>query len=277
MDDARDGRSGLDRTHGLGSRVRWLVWNGQEARLRSPLRLLVGAIVLAVLALLVGLSLRLVDPMAVAAGSPVGSALVVTGLYLVAMAVFVGGLFGLGHLIDRREIQDFGLGVDRRWWRDLGFGLALGVALPTVLFLVEWLAGLVTVTGIFVSQSGAFLSLGAAPVWVGLLSMALVFVGVGVFEELLVRGYLLTNVAEGLADVRGLGQRSAVVGATVLTAGCSADSTPRTRTRRCSRPRASRSSVSCSVSGTPSPTAWASPSASTSPGTPPWAPCSASR
>ncbi|HMB50011.1 MAG TPA: CPBP family intramembrane glutamic endopeptidase, partial [Natronoarchaeum rubrum] len=102
---------------------------------------------------------------------------------------------------------DFGFRLDRDWWLDFVFGLALGVGLMTLVFLVELAAGWVRVTGTLRASAGA-------SVPVALAGAVVLFVAVSIGEELLLRGYLLTNLAEGL---RGLGPAVAVALATLLS------------------------------------------------------------
>ena len=102
-------------------------------------------------------------------------------------------LFLAGKLLDRRPFADFGLHLDRRWWRDLGFGAALGAGLMALIFAVELAAGWIEVT--------AFLAVArpGSSFWLALLGALVVFVCVGIYEEMLSRGYQLRNLAEGLA------------------------------------------------------------------------------
>jgi hypothetical protein len=118
----------------------------------------------------------------------------------------VAAVGAVGWGVDRRRFADFGFGVDRDWWVDLGFGFGLGAALMTLVFLVELALGWVVVVGTFAPR-GSFLA--------GFLAVLALFVVVGVQEELLARGYLLTNVCEGL---RGwLGDRGATAVAVVVS------------------------------------------------------------
>jgi endonuclease-3 len=120
-----------------------LVWNGRTRRPRLPWRFVAVFVVLAVLALaagVVGQSLR--APLVAAFGlvAPAAQATAAAGnavFAAVQVVVFVGAVYLTGRFVDRRRFRDFGLHVDRAWWTDLGFGLALGAALMTGIFLVE--------------------------------------------------------------------------------------------------------------------------------------------
>lgn len=112
----------------------------------------------------------------------------------------------VGRFMDRRPFKDFGFHFDGGWWLDLCFGLLLGAALMTGIFLVESALGWVTVTGSFRPSSP-----GVPFVFAILLPLA-AFVLVGFYEELFSRGYQLRNMAEGL-NYPGLGPRGAVLAA----------------------------------------------------------------
>ena len=108
--------------------------------------------------------------------------------------------------MDRRPFKDFGFHFDGGWWLDLFFGLLLGAALMTGIFLVELALGWVTVTGSFRTSSPGI------PFVPAILLPLAAFVLVGIYEELFSRGYQLRNMAEGL-NYPGLGPRGAVLAA----------------------------------------------------------------
>jgi hypothetical protein len=182
------------------ARLRRLVWNADERRPRAPIRLVAGIVVVAVT--LVGVaflvqSLRSLLPSVLL----VERSLFVVVVTAASGAASVVAVAAVGWLIDRRRLADFGLGLDRDWWLDLGFGLALGAGLMTLVFAVELALGWVVVTGTLAPR-GSFLS--------GFLAVCVLFLVVGVQEELLARGYLLTNVCEGLVGWLGTTGATAV-------------------------------------------------------------------
>ncbi len=181
----------------------------EEVRLRAGWRLLVQLLLYTIgvslfgsftLAALAGLSPGVrTDP------SPYLSVLFYAGAALVATA----SVWACGRSLDGRPFSGFGLRLDRAWWSDLGFGLLLGALLMTGIFLVQLAAGWASVTGTFVGvEGGAFFPAILAP--------AALFVCVGFYEELVSRGYQLTNLAEGL-NVAAVGPRGAIVLAWVLS------------------------------------------------------------
>ncbi|WP_136717684.1 CPBP family intramembrane glutamic endopeptidase [Halorientalis salina] len=204
------------RDGGAGT-LRRVFWNTTEHRLRMPWRLAGGLTAFLVVTLAVGLFTSLL-PTAGGLDGPYLPALYGTVLYLAITTALLVALVGISYVVDRREFTDLGLGFDRQWWRDCAFGLALGVVLPTAVFLVQLAAGWVTVTGVLVTSRGSLLPFGTAPAWFALVLVGFFFVGVSVFEELVVRGYLLTNIAEGLAGFWRVGVRGAIWIATLVTA-----------------------------------------------------------
>jgi hypothetical protein len=190
---------------------RTFLWNEAERRPRALLRvvLLVVVTVLLTVGTSVGASGVLGD-LAATLDAAVGDA-VAAAVGAVVSIGFTGGVVSLsvliaGRYVDRRRLRDFGFRLDRGWWLDCGFGLALGAGLMTLLFLVYLAAGWVEITGTLQPRAGFAARF---------LGLAGVFLIVGVYEELLARGYLLTNAAEGL--VGWVGERGAVAGATALS------------------------------------------------------------
>lgn len=190
-----------------GSGPRMFV-NG-EGRLRAGWRLLFQFLLNYTAAAFVG-SVLLAAAGGLAAGgtlqpSSAQSVLPYAGAALAAVAsVWVAGRF-----LDRRPFSGFGLRLNRRWWSDLGFGLLLGASLISGIFLLQLAAGWVTVTGSFEAAGGGTF-------FPAILAPAVLFLCVGFYEELVSRGYQLTNLAEGL-NLPGLGPRGAILVAWVLS------------------------------------------------------------
>ncbi len=95
-----------------------------------------------------------------------------------------------GWLLDKRKFVDFGFHFSRQWWLDLIFGLGLGAALMIMIFVIEWAFGWVSIKALFYSPDNSFVS--------GWLAALVAFIAVGIYEEMLSRGYHLRNLAEGL-------------------------------------------------------------------------------
>lgn len=184
-------------------RVAWTFWNAETRRLRLPWRLLL---------FVVGLVFAFLP-----FGIPgVGEAFVLTGLpvlaarapALVAQGVVVIVVVGVAAVVlDRRYVVDYGLHLDRAWGREFAVGLALGAGLMTGIFVVAYALGWLRVTGMS-------LAAGTLPTF---LLVTVAFLAVGVYEELIARGYLLVNLAEGL-QVGPIGPREATAIASAASA-----------------------------------------------------------
>ncbi|HEC22651.1 MAG TPA: CPBP family intramembrane metalloprotease [Chloroflexi bacterium] len=136
--------------------------------------------------------------------------LVSAAFTLISLVAMVASVWLAGRLLDRRPFADFGFHLSPAWWRDLGFGLALGAALMALIFLVEFSAGWLAVSDVFVAPAGG------PPFALAIFFPLVQFVSVGIYEELFSRGYHLKNLAEGL-NFRPLGPKGAVVAAMLLS------------------------------------------------------------
>ena len=130
---------------------------------------------------------------------------------VVRTVVAIGVVGLIGRLLDRRRLRDFGLNLSRDWLADFLFGLVLGAGLMTGVFLVELGLGWLEVTGTYRTTIA-----GESFVW-AILAPAVLFTGVAIVEELLARGYLLRNVAEGLAFPSLGGARGGLVVACLIS------------------------------------------------------------
>jgi membrane protease YdiL (CAAX protease family) len=123
----------------------------------------------------------------------------VTGLLAATLTVWLAGRF-----LDRRSLSEFGFRLGAGWWLDLLFGMVLGALLMTAVFFAELGLGWVRVTGAFETYGTN------APLAVSLLLPTAAFLCVGVYEELVFRGYQLKNAAEGL-NYPSIGPRAAIL------------------------------------------------------------------
>jgi uncharacterized protein len=176
--------------------------NPEERRLRAGWRLLIQGIIFVALVLLFQVISGIVASVAMAAaGEDLTDPAVIQALannpYLRVLssigsviAIFVSFLIA-ARWLDRRPITDFGFHLNANWWADFGFGLVLGALLMAFIFAVELAAGWITITGTL--QGSPQMSF-----WPAVISWLIVFICVGIYEEMLSRGYHLRNLAEGL-------------------------------------------------------------------------------
>ncbi len=173
-------------------------WNGPERRLRAYLRIISFTGMLMILTVLISF---LTVPLAIiltpnlsfgdlVAGTLPDAPLIVAFNTLGVLAATVITLLLGARFLDRRPLAEYGLRFNPAWWLDFGFGLALGAGLMLLIFLIQLSLGWVTITG-FAAAGTARMSF--APAW-GL--ALLTFISVGIYEELISRGYLIKNMAE---------------------------------------------------------------------------------
>ena len=89
--------------------------------------------------------------------------------------------------VDKRPFGLIGINFSEGWLKELSIGLGMGFGLLTLLFLVFWITGLAEVT------AGAMNS----TVAISMLIFLLLFILVGIVEELMTRGYLFHVFIEG--------------------------------------------------------------------------------
>lgn len=105
---------------------------------------------------------------------------------------FIASVWIAGHFLDKRSFKDFGLEFDRRWRNDFFMGTLIGTGAMSVIFLIEWSSGWISVSGFgwqATSQGSFGWSIGGS-----FLAMLMV----GFHEELFSRGYQILNLSEGL-------------------------------------------------------------------------------
>jgi membrane protease YdiL (CAAX protease family) len=184
-----------------------ILWNKEEARLRAGWRLVLQFVILILfMVILAILDSNLADSLP---RSPMGeSDSILVPIEL--LAAFLLSVWFAGRFLDRRRFADFGFRLSPSWWFDLGFGLALGALMMIMIFLIELVAGWATITETFKSGVNGI----AFPI--DILWALVTFICVGIYEELLSRGYQLKNLAEGL-NFKFFSPKSAVVLAALHT------------------------------------------------------------
>lgn len=191
--------------------VNRLFWNRAEQRWRAGWRIALYSLLW--VAIQVASSLVIQSPLRMAlvvllpAFAPIAGEL----LFYMSNALLVIGLTWLmARNVDCRTLADLGLRLDRHCWEDLGFGLLLGVGLMTLIFVIEWGLGWIHVTAyLHTTLPGTTFKIA---IW----QPILLFIAVGINEELLSRGYHLRNLAEGL-NFGVLGPRLAIVLAWIIS------------------------------------------------------------
>ncbi|HKK46690.1 MAG TPA: type II CAAX endopeptidase family protein [Balneolaceae bacterium] len=177
--------------------------NNQEQRLRAGWRLLVQFILMFLITGFFQLGIMLVWKSSLSLEQTI--------------PLFIGILTSVwiaARFFDGRSLVDYGLEFDRRWEKEFLIGTGIGLFAMGAIFLVEWLAGWLTVSGFGWQESTNF-GWKLAAAFVAMLM-------VGFHEELLSRGYQILNITEGLRYPQ-LGSRWPVIIAILATSllfGC---------------------------------------------------------
>jgi len=215
-----------------------IFWNRQDQRLRSGWRIFLLVLVYYLLAMILPILIGFITgPISDAAGlaGHIAASVEATGnfplatnapdytarltqfahqvaalplRYAVMAVTGLAVLWLAARLLDNRKLTDYGFHLNRRWWVDFGFGLLLGALLMAFVFLFETASGWLTVKGTFYSP--------VLPFWVLMILGLLNYIGVGLNEEILARGYALRNLAEGL-HLPKISARAAFVASYLIT------------------------------------------------------------
>jgi membrane protease YdiL (CAAX protease family) len=182
--------------------IKSIFWNATERRLRAVWRIAITGTCtfVACLVAVIFVYLLLGDDM-----DALSASTVITFIY-VSAGVIMGGW-----LLDRRDWRSFGLRFSRRWLMDLMFGLALGVVLVAANVIGLLYAGYAErASASTVWMRGELTELPGLPV------LVVLFICVGIYEELAFRGYLLKNLAESW-NWRRVGAPASVLASMLVT------------------------------------------------------------
>jgi len=178
--------------------IRNIFWNTEQAHLRAGFRILIQ--LSAFFILMKSLAALLDVPSEITKNLPVWVFLFVAAVWLfrVLISVWLSGRY-----LDRRTFADFGLRLNKIWWQELAFGLGLAVLLISSVFLIELATGWETISDTFhtANNEQSFI--------LKLIVFVILFVAVGFSEELMYRGYHLTNIAEGF-NIRAIGPKYSI-------------------------------------------------------------------
>ncbi|HJL16707.1 MAG TPA: CPBP family intramembrane glutamic endopeptidase [Sandaracinaceae bacterium LLY-WYZ-13_1] len=174
--------------------LRWPVWNDAERRPRALVRVALQLAMLAAFSAFVQLAFAEAREAVRGSDDRTGhpeAVFALGALFMVSVGVTLQSVrLGVAHL-DRRSLDALGFRVDGRWWVDLAYGVALGAVLMLGILGAEVALGLATYGE--APEIG-----GDVPRWAYVPATVFAFVSVAVIEEVVFRGYQLTNLAEGL-------------------------------------------------------------------------------
>lgn len=163
-----------------GFRLTWPFWNPSERRVRAGWR------IVAMLALYL---VATIATMRLAEAVLGDRARLVAPLALVAVALVA--VWVPARVLDHRPLRSLGLECDRTRLRQFGVGVVLGTGLMGGVLVIYLAAGWARVTGWFVAEDEQFLASFAL--------LVATYAAVAFLEELLFRGYFVTNLVEGFS------------------------------------------------------------------------------
>lgn len=157
-----------------------------EPRLRAGWRLLLHTLLIEVIAIIVFLlymsvinfaSLEIDDETATSAGLQ---------LLIITLATWIACRY-----LDRRSLRSLGFKWNTLSLRDLAFGFVVSALLMGSIFVLEWGVGWLRIESVMWRMT-------PSTTLTTVLNVLAVFIAVGLYEELLFRGYRLQNLIEGL-------------------------------------------------------------------------------
>ncbi len=112
--------------------------------------------------------------------------------------------------LDKRAWSEYGVTVNKSWSKECFLGFTLAALAIVLIFLIEYLAGWLTVTGFGWQQNSNDNFL-----W-SFTAYFLFMLFVGFYEELIFRGYQIINLSEGL-NMPSISRKQAALLAVILT------------------------------------------------------------
>ncbi|HET7010523.1 MAG TPA: CPBP family intramembrane glutamic endopeptidase [Anaerolineales bacterium] len=129
---------------------------------------------------------------------PIGWGVMIAVSSVVSAVVFVGGSYLARRFLDRRSFVSLGFAIDRHTLPDLLVGFLIPLPMMSAVFLIE------SSMGWILWEGWAWQEATAASVILGLAGGLVLFIGVGIAEETMSRGYQLQNLAEGIGLPKAL-------------------------------------------------------------------------
>lgn len=137
----------------------------------------------------------------------------ITSLEFISRSILAFGLFYFAfRFVDQRPWSYSGLNIDRKWIKECFAGVLIAGFTMSLIFLVEWLGGGLEITGFGWERSGETWWL------IPLLIFFIQMVSVGFYEELMARGYLIPNIAEGFTFGKITPQNAVVIAVLISSA-----------------------------------------------------------
>ena len=190
------------------NRIKSFFYNSEEIRLRSGMRIFLFFLLNILFALLGNLIIHTTFPGAKFNES--APLLFVLLLSILQLVVVISSLAISLKFFDKDSFRAYGFNFDWHWGKNFLFGLFLGAAQMTIIFLIQLSLGWVSITGFCTSTKNEILFI---------LPLAVCFfhfISVGISEEILFRGYLIKNLSDGFTSQKNRNEK-ALIQALILT------------------------------------------------------------
>jgi len=193
-----------------------IFWNEREGRLRGLWRLLLQALMLIIIAFFIAIILGIITSVIREGFLPVipevyeKSLMMLYSVLAMALATLLS-VYWAGKMLDKRKFSDFGLTLKKEGLFDLLSGFILGGVLISLIFFIEYYLGWAKIKETFVSFTPE------SPFYLDILIPLVIYIFVGIEEELVSRGYQLLNLSESLGGMKFLGKTGGLIIATLLS------------------------------------------------------------
>jgi len=174
--------------------IKSIFWNSEQKRIRSGYRVFLQLVIF--LIIIIGLEILFTSIDSSVKYNSFAPIWFILAIAFMRIASGGGSVWVAGRYLDRRKFKDFGFHFNKNWWFDFIFGLILGAVLLSLIFIIEYLLGWVKITDLFYTNRENTLFIIPFALFI------LIFITVGVSEELVSRSYMTKNVAEGLKSKR---------------------------------------------------------------------------
>jgi membrane protease YdiL (CAAX protease family) len=172
-----------------------------EHRLRAGWRILVQILLYSLISILIVFPVSLLLQLTRLDSSVFLLLLQTASLVAITISVFIARRY-----LDRRSFTSLGFQTNKEGWRDLLAGFLIAGTMMSFIYLIERLAGWLSLTGI------AWQDTPLVEIILPLAILLLAFIVTGWQEELYFRGYLLQNIRDGINLGWGVALSSLVFG-----------------------------------------------------------------
>ncbi len=188
----------MEKTGGFLDKIISVFWNQEENRARAIIRLIILLVVLVFSSIAIALLFTYIFTSGTTDQTSTTQTMS-TGAFIFYMIVqvitYISPMFitlwFMAKYIDRRPLKEYGFHFSKKWWTDLASGFVMGGILISVLFL---LARAFKLIYFYPSNVNIVFFI---PFSIVIIIQAVFYIAVALWEEAIVLGYVMKNIAEG--------------------------------------------------------------------------------